>query len=115
MDQNEIEAIRALLSSKPRPVGWAERRQRLDEVGSVWPVADDITLEPVDVALLHGLDHARIEYARSPTSSDADGLRASELEHAVQGTDSDRSLSRTTPVGPRTQRVTDHSFEATDS
>ena len=50
MDQNEIEAIRALLSSKPRPVGLAERRQRLDEVGSVWPVADDITLEPVDVA-----------------------------------------------------------------
>ena len=49
MDQSEIEAVRALLSSKPRPVGWAERRQRLDEVGSVWPVADDITLEPVDV------------------------------------------------------------------
>ena len=49
MDQSEIEAVRALLSSKPRPVGWAERRQRLDEVGSVWPVADDIKLEPVDV------------------------------------------------------------------
>jgi epsilon-lactone hydrolase len=54
MDQNEIEAIRALLSSKPRPIGWAERRQRLDEVGSVWPVADDITLEPVDVAGVPG-------------------------------------------------------------
>jgi epsilon-lactone hydrolase len=49
MDQSEIEAVRTLLSSKPRPVGWTERRQRLDEVGSVWPVADDITLEPVDV------------------------------------------------------------------
>src|SRR5215218_6637808 len=49
MDQSEIEAVRALLSSKPRPIGWTERRQRLDEVGSVWPVADDITLEPVDV------------------------------------------------------------------
>jgi acetyl esterase/lipase len=47
-DQSEIEAVRALLTSKPRPVGWAERRRRLDEVGSVWPVADDITLEPVD-------------------------------------------------------------------
>jgi hypothetical protein len=66
-------------------------------------------------ALLHRSDCARIEYARSPTSSDADGLRASELEHAVQGTDSDRSLSRTTPVSPRAQRVTDHSFEAADS
>jgi monoterpene epsilon-lactone hydrolase len=49
MNQSEIDAVRALLSSKPRPVGWAERRQRLDQVGSVWPVADDITLEPVDV------------------------------------------------------------------
>lgn len=49
MDQSEIEAVRALLSSKPRPVGWAERRQRLDEVGSVWPVAEDIRLEQVDV------------------------------------------------------------------
>ena len=36
-DRSEIEAIRALLSSKPRPAGWAERRQRLDEVGSAWP------------------------------------------------------------------------------
>jgi monoterpene epsilon-lactone hydrolase len=34
----EIDAIRALLGSKPRPVGWIERRQRLDEVGSIWPV-----------------------------------------------------------------------------
>jgi epsilon-lactone hydrolase len=48
-DRSEIEAIRALLSSKPRPAGWAERRQRLDEVGSVWPVADDIKLSAVDL------------------------------------------------------------------
>jgi monoterpene epsilon-lactone hydrolase len=46
---SEIEAIRALLSSKPRPAGWAERRERLDEVGSVWPVADDIKLSAVDL------------------------------------------------------------------
>jgi epsilon-lactone hydrolase len=45
----EIDAIRALLSAKPRPVGWAERRRRLDEVGSVWPVADDVTLEAADL------------------------------------------------------------------
>jgi monoterpene epsilon-lactone hydrolase len=49
MEQSEIEAVKALLTSKPRPVGWVERRQRLDEVGSVWPVADDIKFEPVDV------------------------------------------------------------------
>jgi len=48
MAQSEIDAIRTLLTSKPRPVGWAERRQRLDEVGSVWPVAEDVKLTPVD-------------------------------------------------------------------
>jgi hypothetical protein len=36
LGQNEIDTIRALLGSKPRPIGWSERRQRLDEVGSVW-------------------------------------------------------------------------------
>src|SRR5262245_42223101 len=41
--------IRALLMAKPRPQGWSERRRRLDEVGSAWPVADDIALEPVDM------------------------------------------------------------------
>src|SRR6476620_4861954 len=45
---SEIDAIRALLGSKPRPVGWAERRQRLDEVGSTWPVASDVKCEAVD-------------------------------------------------------------------
>lgn len=48
MAQSEIDAIRALLTSKPRPVGWTERRQRLDEVGSVWPAADDVKLTAVD-------------------------------------------------------------------
>ena len=54
MAQSEIEAVRALLSSKPRPVGWPERRQRLDDVGSVWPVADDVELAAVDVNGLAG-------------------------------------------------------------
>lgn len=49
MDDSEIDAICALLSSKPRPVGWVQRRQRLDEVGSIWPVADDVNLELVDL------------------------------------------------------------------
>src|SRR5215467_7013042 len=49
MEQTGIATIRALLGSKPRPVGWAARRQRLDEIGSVWPVAADVTLAPVDV------------------------------------------------------------------
>ena len=49
MAQSEIEAIRTLLNSKPRPVEWRERRKRLDEVGSVWPVADDVKITSVDV------------------------------------------------------------------
>ena len=49
MAQSEIEAVRALLSSKPRPVGWPERRRRLDDVGSIWPVADDVKLTVTDV------------------------------------------------------------------
>jgi acetyl esterase/lipase len=49
MAQSEIEGIRALLSSKPRPIGWLERRKRLDDVGSVWPVAQDVERAAVDV------------------------------------------------------------------
>ena len=51
---HEIDAIRTLLTSKPRPVGWGERRARIDEVGSVWPVAGDIALEPVDLGGVPG-------------------------------------------------------------
>jgi epsilon-lactone hydrolase len=48
MDDIGIDAIRALLTSKPRPVGWADRRARIEEVGTVWPTADDIRLEAAD-------------------------------------------------------------------
>jgi monoterpene epsilon-lactone hydrolase len=54
MAQSEIDAIRTLLSSKPRPMGWPERRKRLDDVGSVWPVADDVKLTAVDVSGVPG-------------------------------------------------------------
>jgi len=67
MAQSEIEAVRALLSSKPRPIGWPERRQRLDDVGSVWPVADNVELAAVDVngmageySIVLGSDPSRI-------------------------------------------------------
>jgi monoterpene epsilon-lactone hydrolase len=67
MGQSEIDAIRALLTSKPRPVGWAERRQRLDEVGSVWPVADDVRLTSIDIdgipgewSIVSGSDSQRV-------------------------------------------------------
>ncbi len=49
MAESEIAVVRALLGSKPRPVGWEERRRRLDEVGAVWPVAEDIRLDNIDI------------------------------------------------------------------
>ena len=54
MVQSEIETVRGLLTSKPRPVGWTERRQRLDDVGCVWPVADDVKLAEVDLSGVPG-------------------------------------------------------------
>jgi len=60
VSETEIDAVRALLSAKPRPVGWAERRQRLDEVGAVWPVAEDVKLEAVD------LDGVACEWSIAP-------------------------------------------------
>ena len=67
MPQSEIDAVRALLSAKPRPVGWEERRRRIEEVGAVWPVADDVKLEPVDLdgvkgewSIVPGADASRV-------------------------------------------------------
>src|SRR6476646_9662831 len=54
MAQSEIDSIRALLASKPRPIGWADRRKRLDNIGSIWPVANDVKLEAVDISGLAG-------------------------------------------------------------
>ncbi len=54
MAASEIGVIRTLLSSKPRPQGWAERRARIDEVGSVWPVAADVELSGVDLGGISG-------------------------------------------------------------
>src|SRR5215468_2862791 len=67
MAQSEIDAVRALLSSKPRAVGWPERRKRLDEVGAIWPVADDVELTEADVngvrgeySIVSGSDPSRV-------------------------------------------------------
>jgi acetyl esterase/lipase len=55
------------LGSKPRPVGWAERRARIEEVGSVWPVAGDVALTPVEAggvpaewSIIPGSDPSRV-------------------------------------------------------
>ena len=45
-------------------------------------------------------------------SGDADGVRASEVQHAVEDVDGDLHLGRPTFVGVRAQSVADHPFEA---
>jgi monoterpene epsilon-lactone hydrolase len=62
LSTHEIDAIRALLASKPRPVGWAARRQRIDEVGATWPVADDVRIEP------ESFDGVKAEWSLAPGS-----------------------------------------------
>ena len=62
----DIDDVRALLQAKARPVGWAERRARLDEVGTVVPVADDIAVRPDE------LDGVPVEWSDAP---DADATR----------------------------------------
>jgi hypothetical protein len=77
-DRSEIEAIRALLSSKPRPAGWAERRQRLDEVGSVWPEADDVKRSAVDLDGIPG------EWSIAPGSDESRVLMSSTVAATAQ-------------------------------
>lgn len=67
MADSEINEIRALLGSRPRPVGWAERRARIEEVGAAWPVAPDILLAPAEIgglaaewSLAPGADPSRV-------------------------------------------------------
>jgi epsilon-lactone hydrolase len=48
MSGSEMDAVRELLRSRPRPAGFAERRERLDAIGSTSPLATDIRLEPTD-------------------------------------------------------------------
>jgi len=62
-----IDGVRALLGAKARPVGWAERRARLDEVASVDPPAPDLMFTPVRIgalpaewSLAPGSDPARV-------------------------------------------------------
>ncbi|MGD9541449.1 alpha/beta hydrolase [Methylocystis sp.] len=57
-----IDDIRAMLSAKPRPVGWPARRARIEEVGAVWPAAPDISFEEISI------DGMSAEWSRAPKS-----------------------------------------------
>jgi monoterpene epsilon-lactone hydrolase len=114
MDGGEIDAVRALLSSKPRPVGWVQRRERLDEVGSIWPVADDVSLGSVD------LDGVPGEWSIAPGSGATRVLlffhgggycSGSILSHRRMVTEAGRAAgSRTLAVGYRL--APEHPFPA---
>jgi monoterpene epsilon-lactone hydrolase len=65
MSDPEIDAIRTVLISRPRPSGLAERRDRLDGLGRSYPTAADIRLESV---IANGVP---AEWSTSPTADPA--------------------------------------------
>ncbi|PNG27198.1 alpha/beta hydrolase [Methylocella silvestris] len=67
MSDFEIDAVRALLGSKPRPVGFAERRERIEAVAG-HPAAADIALE---TEVLNGVP---LEWSLAPTSDPSRAL-----------------------------------------
>lgn len=47
---SEIDGVRALLGGRPRPVGWAERRARIEEVAAIDPPPDGVVFTPDTIA-----------------------------------------------------------------
>ena len=114
MSDPEIEAIRKILSSQPRPSGLAERRERLDSLGKRYPIPSDIGLQEVDA------NGVPAEWSAAPA---ADSSRAILFLHGggyISGSiDSHRPLataigqaagSRTLALGYR--RAPEHPFPA---
>ena len=63
----EIDEVRAMLKARPRPASLAERRARLDAIGTAYPVTSDVDLQPVDAggvpaewSLAPGSDASRV-------------------------------------------------------
>jgi acetyl esterase/lipase len=50
MPDPDITRIRAMLTSRPRPTGTEERRQRLDALGQAFGAPDDARLEAIEIA-----------------------------------------------------------------
>lgn len=49
---DEIEDLKALFTAKPRPTGWAERRQRMDEICAIVPPPDDVAFSPTTIGAM---------------------------------------------------------------
>jgi len=62
MADPEIEAVRKILASHPRPATLAERRQRLDALGARYPLPDDVRVEGVDA------NGVRAEWTATPVA-----------------------------------------------
>jgi epsilon-lactone hydrolase len=114
MSDPEIDAIRAILATSPRPSGLAERRERLDDLGKHYPIPADFRLERVDA---NGVE---AEWSTAPA---ADPTRAILFLHGggyISGSiDSHRPLAtaigraagaRTLALGYR--RAPEHQFPA---
>ena len=65
--------------------------------------------------MLHGSAGERTEPTLCLWLNDANGFRTSKFKHAVQGMNGDGDLGRATPVRPRAQRISNHSFETADT
>ena len=114
MAPTEIDALREMLGSKPRPTSWAERRRRLDDVGSIWPIADDVRVQEVDLGGIPG------EWSSVPGADDSQVLlffhgggycSGSLLSHRRMVTEAGRKAGRRTfAVGYRL--APEHPFPA---
>jgi hypothetical protein len=74
----------------------------------------NVVLARLEVAVLHKSAGERTQPIPRLCLSDANGLRASKLEHAVQSVDADGDFGRATPICSRAQRIADHAFDAAD-
>jgi acetyl esterase/lipase len=111
---SEIDAIRALLHAQPRPVGFAARRERIDAIGAIDPVASDIHLEQVEAGGVPA------EWSLAPDSNPAKVLiffhgggycSGSIASHRVMVTEAGRAAGvRTLAVGYRL--APEHPFPA---
>jgi epsilon-lactone hydrolase len=65
MSDPEIDAVRAMLASRPRPADLRERRRRLDDLGAQYPLPADVRVEPMIA------DGVAMEWTQTPSADPA--------------------------------------------